>query len=191
MANHENTAPEQDEVKNTIAEEQCDAGQTADAEPGIEALQSEVDQLKQQLNDAREQALRAQAEMQNSRRRAEQDVEKAHRYALEKFAGELLPIVDNLERAIQSSQGDTEHLLAVREGVEMTLDLFVKTLEKFNVGTVHPVGEDFNPDLHQAVTMIPHPEMDANKVVDVMMKGYTLNGRLLRPAMVVVSKGKA
>lgn len=182
----QNDTPAQDQVSAVEEEqilEQSEQADTADAHAAeVEALQAEVAQ-------ARDQVLRAQAEMQNIRRRAEQDVEKAHRFALEKFAGELLPIVDNLERAI-AAYGDDEHQKAVREGVEMTLDMFVSTLKKFQVEQVAPRGEGFNPELHQAVSMIPHPEVAANKVVDVMMKGYTLNGRLLRPAMVVVSQGQ-
>ncbi|MFP8966377.1 nucleotide exchange factor GrpE [Pokkaliibacter sp. CJK22405] len=185
----QNETPAQDQ--NAPVAEELETAQGG-VEPEVisePSAEDEIAALQAAVAEAKDQTVRAHAEMQNIRRRAEQDVEKAHRYALEKFAGELLPVVDNLERAI-AAYGDDEHQKAVREGVEMTLDLFVNTLKKFQVEQVAPQGEGFNPELHQAVSMVPHPEIAANKVVDVMMKGYTLNGRLLRPAMVVVSQGK-
>ncbi|UTW46532.1 nucleotide exchange factor GrpE [bacterium SCSIO 12696] len=137
--------------------------------------------LQEQLDKAREEVLRAQAEMQNLRRRTERDVSNAHKFALEKFVGELLPVVDNLERALAAfEEGD--------EGIELTLKSFLDVLKRFQVEQVAPEGEPFDPELHQAMSMVPNPDMENNTVMEVFQKGYTLNGRLVRPAMVVVVK---
>ena len=156
-----------------------------------DAETSTDDALAQALAEAaelRDQMLRTQAEMQNVRRRAEQDVEKAHKFALEKFANEMLTTVDNLERGLAAAPED-EASKAIRDGMEMTLTGLVSSLQRFNVVVVNPENEPFNPELHQAITMIENPALAPNTVMAVMQKGYTLNGRLLRPAMVVVSKG--
>ena len=144
--------------------------------------------LEDELIQYREQALRAQAEMQNVRRRAEIDVEKAHKFALEKFVRELLPIVDSLEKTVESAAGDSELLVRIREGVEMTLSMMLGSLGKFNVVQLDPMGEPFDPQLHEAMSMVPSPDVEPNTVVGVMQKGYTLNSRLVRPAMVMISK---
>lgn len=146
-----------------------------------------VEQLQEALAVAADAALRAQAEAQNARRRAEQEVEKARKFALERFAGELLSVVDNLERTLDAA-GDHESSKAINEGVELTLKGLRDVLAKFNIHCVDPSGEPFDPQLHQAMTMVPSRDLEPNTVMDVMQKGYTLNGRLLRPAMVVVSK---
>lgn len=156
----------------------------------VEALNAEIEALKASLTDAKEQALRAAAEVQNARRRAEQDVEKAHKFALEKFVNDMLPVADNLERAIEASdsqQGSVESLI---EGVELTLKTLQDGLKRHNVEAVRPEGEPFDPQLHQAMSMVPDPNVEPNTVINVFQSGYTLNGRLVRPAMVVVSKGK-
>jgi molecular chaperone GrpE len=152
------------------------------------SLEDEVAQLQEDLAAARDAALRAQADAQNVKRRAEQDVEKARKFALERFAGELLPVVDNLERALESTAGDDEALRPIAEGVELTLKSFMDVLGKNNVEVVDPQGEPFDPNLHQAMSMVENNEVEPNTVVAVMQKGYTLNGRLVRPAMVMVSK---
>lgn len=148
---------------------------------------SEADELRQQVAHANEQLLRVQAEMQNVRRRVERDVENAHKYALEKFATELLSVVDNLERALAAIDTEDESQKSVAEGIELTLKTFIDVLAKFNVETVEPEGQPFDADLHQAVSTVPNADVEPNTVVDVFQKGYTLNGRLIRPAMVVVS----
>lgn len=157
----------------------------ADGSSPEAALQQQLDALQDELVTAREQVLRVSAEMQNVRRRAEQDVEKAHKFALERFAGELLPVVDNLERALAAIPAEEA---ANREGVELTLKSLLGTLEKFGVNLINPHGEHFNPEHHQAIAMLDAPHAAPNSVVDVMQKGYSLNGRLLRPAMVAVAK---
>ena len=152
-----------------------------------ESEHNQVEELQQKLTTLGEQLLREQAEMQNVRRRAQRDVESAHKYALEKFASELLSVVDNLERAIDAIDADDESQKAVAEGLELTLKTFIDVLAKYNVEPVEPEGQPFDADLHQAVSTVPNNEVEPNTVINVFQKGYTLNGRLIRPAMVVVS----
>lgn len=147
-----------------------------------------VVELEAELEEAKNQVLRAAAEVQNMRRRAEQDIEKAHKFALEKFAVDLLPVLDSLERGIEVSVGDHESVAAIREGMELTLKVFKDTLKRFNIEEVNPEGEPFNPDTQQAMAMEPNVNVEPNTVLKVFQKGYLINGRLLRPAMVVVSK---
>jgi molecular chaperone GrpE len=148
-----------------------------------------LDTLQEELTQAKDAALRAQAEAQNARRRSEQDVEKARKYALERFSGDLLTVVDNLERAVEAAaDSEEEAMKPIAEGVNLTLKSLLDVLAKYKVETVDPVGEPFDPNLHQAITMVPNPDMEPNTVMDVMQRGYTLNGRLIRPAMVIVSK---
>jgi len=148
---------------------------------------TEAEELQQKLSTLGEQLLREQAEMQNVRRRAQRDVESAHKFALEKFATELLSVVDNLERAIGAIDAEDESQKAVAEGLELTLKTFIDVLTKHSVVPVDPEGQPFDGDLHQAVSMVPNAEVEPNTVINVFQKGYTLNGRLIRPAMVVVS----
>lgn len=158
--------------------------ETGDTSDDLAALQAELEQ-------ARDHALRAQAEAQNVKRRAEQDIEKARKYALERFCGELLPVVDNLERALESTAGDDDALKPIAEGVDLTLKSLLEALRKFQIEAVDPVGEPFDPQLHQAMSMVENPDAEPNTVMAVMQKGYTLHGRLVRPAMVLVSKAPA
>lgn len=153
------------------------------------ALEAELAKAHQDVAELKDQLIRSQAEIQNIRRRAEADVEKAHKFGSEKFASEMLGVVDNLERAIAASVADDAATQAIREGVELTLTGLLNSLAKFNVAVVNPEGETFNPELHQAMTLVDDPDATPNTVIAVMQKGYTLHGRLLRPAMVVVSKG--
>ncbi len=152
----------------------------SEPEDALAAAQAEVAKLKDMM-------VREQAETQNVRKRVQRDVENARKFALEKFVGELLPIMDNLERAMAAA-GEEEAVKPVLEGVEQTYKTFVDTLAKFNVTQIDPVGEPFDANFHQAMTMVPNPDMEPNSVMDVMQKGYSLNDRLVRPAMVVVSK---
>lgn len=156
-----------------------------------------VEELRQLLEEARgkadenwDKALRLQAELDNTQRRAQRDIESAHKYALEKFALELLPVKDSLELGLAAAQG-SDHEVAdkLREGTELTLKMLTSAMEKFGIAEVDPQGQPFNPECHQAMTMQPSSEHEANTIMAVMQKGYLLNERLLRPAMVVVSKG--
>jgi len=180
------------DTQNEDQKQEPNAQPEADAVDTPSAPENELDaeKMKEELDSLRDQLMRALAEAQNVRRRAEQDVEKAHKFALEKFAKELLPVVDSLEKSIESSQGEeSERLASIREGVEMTLALLMGVLNRFNVEVVDPLGEPFDPQLHEAMSMVEQPTAEPNSVIAVVQKGYTLNGRLLRPAMVVVAKG--
>ncbi len=137
--------------------------------------------------DQKDSVIRAKAEVDNVRRRAAQDVEKARKFALEKFAGELLPVVDNLERAIDAFTAE-EKEAGKHEGVELTLQSFLASLKKFDIEAIDPQDQPFNPELHQAMSMQEVEGVEPNTVIAVMQKGYALNGRLIRPAMVKVSK---
>ncbi|WP_462157903.1 nucleotide exchange factor GrpE [Pseudoalteromonas sp. GB56] len=172
--------------------EQVQQEQAPEQEQSVEAelaaLYAELEAAKETIEAQKDSVVRAAAEVENIRRRAAQDVEKAHKFALEKFANELLPVIDNLERAIEFADKENEAIAPVLEGVEMTAKSFVEAVAKFNVEVVNPQGEAFNPELHQAMAMQPSEDVSPNTVLAVMQKGYTLNGRLLRPAMVMVSK---
>ena len=159
-----------------------------DEEQPEQSLEDMVGQLQDDLMASRDAALRAQADAQNVKRRAEQDVEKARKFALERFSGDLLPVIDNLERSVEAASGGDDVSKSIAEGVELTLKSLLDALKKYNIEAVNPAGEPFDPQLHQAMTMVENPDLEPNTVMDVMQKGYTLNGRLIRPAMVIVSK---
>lgn len=156
-----------------------------------DGLAAQVASLQEQLAAAQDQALRAAADVQNARRRAEQEVEKAHKFALERFANELLPVVDSLERGMELSDAEDPAIKPMREGMQLTLKMFADTLGRFQIVAVEPHGEPFNPELHQAMAMEERDSVEPNTVIRVFQKGYTISGRLLRPAMVVVSKTPA
>ena len=144
-------------------------------------------QLEADLAEAKDAALRAQADAANVQRRAEQEVDKARKFALERFISELLPVVDNMERALEAA-GTDEAVKPIVEGVELTQKSLIDALQKHGVEPVDPMGEPFDPQIAQAMSMVENPEVEPNTVIAVMQKGYQLNGRLIRPAMVMVSK---
>ena len=143
--------------------------------------------LEAELEAAKDAALRAKADAMNVQRRADQEIEKARKFALERFCGDLLSVVDNLERALESN-GDEQGSAALAEGVELTRKGFMDVLAKYGVETIDPQGEPFDPETAQAMSMVEQADVEPNSVVAVMQRGYLLNGRLLRPAMVMVSK---
>lgn len=161
---------------------------SAEADERIAELELALSQAEQRAEESKDRAVRAVAEMENVRRRAAQDVEKAHKFALEKFANELLTTVDNLERALAIAAEEESINANFLEGIELTHKSLLSTLTKFGVEAVGEEGEIFNPDLHQAMSMQPAQDKDNNTILAVMQKGYTLSGRLLRPAMVMVVK---
>ena len=187
----QNNQPEQEveaqENLDQVAEE-LQGSEELNAEAEIAVLHAELEAAKQTIEDQKDSVVRAAAEVENIRRRTAQDVEKAHKFALEKFASELLPVLDNLERAIEFADKENDAIKSVIEGVEMTAKSFVDAVAKFGVEVVSPQGETFNPEFHQAMSIQPSAEVEPNTVIAVMQKGYLLNGRLLRPAMVMVSK---
>lgn len=177
------------EATEAVAEPGVSEGNDAQESPSGElSLEEIVTQLQEDVIAAKDAAMRAQADAQNIQRRAEQDVEKARKFALERFCSELLPVADNLERALEAAAGDDEIVKPIAEGVQLTLKSFQDAMKKFNIEVVDPQGEPFDPQLHQAMSMVENSEVEPNTVVAVMQKGYTLNGRLVRPAMVMVSK---
>ena len=199
MSNEEATRPQDEEqpqqegVEQASVEQATEAQQTEPVEnleaPTVESLMEEVAALQAKVTDQSDSVMRAQAEVQNIRRRAERDVENAHKFALDKFSSDLLPVIDSLERAQEAAENlENEAVKAMRDGVELTPKMFVDTLGKHGIEQLNPMGEPFNPEFHQAMSMVPNPDMEPNSVMAVMQKGYVLKGRLVRPAMVVVSK---
>jgi molecular chaperone GrpE len=187
VSNESKDSPINEDVENSVSEqvEEAIAGELID---DVEAEENAVTgAVYEQIEALKADVLRAHAETQNARRRAEQDVEKARKFALEKFVGELLPVADNLERAIAAGDSEDEGQKSVLEGVALTHKSLLDTLKKFKVEVIDPHGEPFDPQLHQAMSMVPNPDSEPNTVLTVFQKGYTLNGRLVRPAMVVVS----
>lgn len=178
----------QEQTSSEVEGAEASSPDSTDEQGDEPTLEEMVTKLQDDVAAAKDAALRAQADAQNVKRRAEQDVEKARKFALESFSKELLPVVDNLERALESASGDEDVVKPIAEGVELTLKSFLDALTKFNVAVVDPVGEPFDPNLHQAMSMIENPDAEPNTVLTVLQKGYTLNGRLVRPAMVMVSK---
>jgi molecular chaperone GrpE len=151
-------------------------------------LEQKLEQASSIAAEEKDRALRTVAEMENLRRRTALDVEKAHKFALEKFVTELLPVLDNLERTIQVADKNNEAVKPLLEGVELTLKSMANSVAKFGVIAIDPQGQLFDPNQHQAMSMIENPDLAPNTVIAVMQKGYELNGRVIRPAMVMVSK---
>ena len=151
-------------------------------------LEQKLEQAVNAATEEKDRALRTVAEMENLRRRTAQDVEKAHKFALEKFATELLPVLDNLERTIQVADKQNEAVKPLLEGVELTLKSMANSVAKFGVIAIDPQGQSFDPNQHQAMSMVENADVAPNTVIAVMQKGYELNGRVIRPAMVMVSK---
>ena len=160
---------------------------TAESQPG-EAGESVPDDvladLQAKADENWDRYLRAAAETENVRKRATRDVENAHRFALEGFSRELLAVVDSLEMGLAAESADAE---ALREGSEATCKLLKKTMERFGIAEVDPEGEPFDPEFHEAISMMPSDTVEPGSVATVVQKGYALNGRLLRPAMVIVA----
>ncbi|MEM1112388.1 MAG: nucleotide exchange factor GrpE [Pseudomonadota bacterium] len=174
---------------NSPVDEGADPQEGEPAEAGSEpSLEETISRLEEDLAAARDAALRAQADAQNVKRRAEQDADKARKFALEGFSKDLLPVVDNLERALESVDADDEAMKGIVEGIQLTLKSFLDVMKKYNIEQIDPVGEPFDPNLHQAMSMVENPDLEPNSVIAVVQKGYTLSGRLVRPAMVMVSK---
>ena len=181
-------AAEQDTAQETNEEQGAELDTQDDPEEGSESEQA-LEAVLEQAQKHKDDLLRVQAEMQNLRRRTEQDIEKAHKYGQEKLSIELLAVMDNLERAQEAaSNSEDEAIKAIREGVDLTVKGFADCFKKFNIETVDPLGEPFDPQLHQAMSMQENTESEPNTVIAVMQKGYTLHGRVIRPAMVMVSK---
>ena len=174
--------PEVEKQEDAVVEE------TQQTEPSQELEEQLKTQIEEAANKEQDILLRSRAEIENLRRRTEQDVEKAHKFALEKFSKDILNTIDNLERALATpANKEDESVKALFDGVELTLKELVSTVGRFGVESVGVVGEAFNPDLHQAISMQPAEGFETNQISVVLQKGYTLNGRVIRPAMVMVA----
>jgi len=158
------------------------------AESSAEDLSELLEQARAKADEHYDQMMRAHAELENLKRRHERDLENAHRYALDKFVAELLGVWDSLELGHNAAQDETADVQKLREGTELTLKMLGDAMAKFGVEQIDPLNQPFNPELHQAMSMQPRADVPANTVVAVVQKGCTLNGRLVRPAMVMVSQ---
>ncbi|MDF1779841.1 MAG: nucleotide exchange factor GrpE [Alcanivoracaceae bacterium] len=165
-----------------------DAGEAPapDLAAELAAVQEKLAATEKALSEA---DIRAQAEIQNMRRRLERDVSNAHKYALEKFSTDILAVADSLERGLVTLPADDEALKPAREGTELTLKVLLDIFGKYKIAQLNPVGEKFDPQQHEAMAMVPMPGAEPNAVIEVLEKGYALNERLIRPARVVVAKG--
>ncbi|ENO1172552.1 nucleotide exchange factor GrpE [Vibrio vulnificus] len=198
MSNEENKINEEALKQQDAAEVELEAvGTDADIEWNEEADESaaKIAELEAALlasearvKEQQDSVLRAKAEVENMRRRTEQEIDKARKYALNRFAEELLPVIDNLERAIQAADAESEAVKPLLEGVELTHKTFVDVVSKFGLKEINPEGQPFNPEWHQAMSIQESPDHESNTVMFVMQKGYELNGRVIRPAMVMVAK---
>lgn len=199
MNNEENKIKEEELQKEVVGQEAEVVGTDADIDWNeqveVDEKESQIAQLEAALlsseakiQEQKDSVLRAKAEVENMRRRSEQEIDKARKYALSRFAEELLPVLDNLERTIQAADAENEVVKPLVEGVELTHKTFIGVVEKFGLKEINPEGETFNPELHQAMSIQESPDHEPNTVMFVMQKGYELNGRVIRPAMVMVSK---
>lgn len=183
MSEHEKTTAEEEVVEEQDAE--AVEGEVVEAPTleEFEVLQSRLAETEKALAEA---DLRAQAEVQNMRRRVERDVANARKFALEKFSGDIISVADTLERGLAALAEDD----VAREGMELTLKMLLDVFARHNIERINPVGETFNPEFHEAMAMVPMPDKEPNSIIEVMEKGYVLNERLLRPARVVVAKSE-
>ncbi|ELD1797845.1 nucleotide exchange factor GrpE [Vibrio fluvialis] len=165
-----------------------DAEELDEKDAKIAQLEAALLTSEERVKENQDAVLRARAEVENMRRRSEQEIDKARKYALSRFVEELLPVLDNLERAIQAADGENEIVKPILEGVELTHKTFVDAVAKFGLKEINPEGEAFNPEFHQAMSIQESPDHQSNTVMFVMQKGYELNGRVVRPAMVMVAK---
>lgn len=184
------SAGETDPEQAPGADSQAESGEaTAEApEAEIARLTEELESARAQANDYWQRLVRSEAEKENVRKRAEKDVENARRQGLEKLANELLGVRDSLELGLDAARQEDADLAKIREGTELTLKMLTQAMEKFNIEEIDPVGEKFDPDLHQAMSMQEAEDQESNTVISVVQKGYRLNDRLLRPALVLVAK---
>jgi molecular chaperone GrpE len=193
MGNEPETEKQDEELQTNEGGEsdQSSSDQGSEQEGQFDAQHAEAEQSSEadELAKVKDQLLRTVAEMENVRRRSQRDVENAHKFAVEKLLGDLLPVLDSLEKAEEVALA-TDNAASMAEGISLSLKLFVGILEKAGVAIVHPIGEPFDPQLHEAMAMVPNPDAEPNSVMDVMQRGYTLNGRLVRAAKVIVVKGE-
>jgi len=190
MSNNEDISPSENPAEENATSPQSTEEQELSFEEQVAALSGQLDEALKQADLHKDTALRAKAETDNIRRRAEREVSNASKFALERFAKEILGVVDSLEKALeQTAEGDAQ--TAMYEGIELTYKLLLDTLNKFAIEQISPLGESFDPGLHEAMVMQESEEHEPNSVMMVIQAGYQLNGRLIRPARVIVAKGKS
>jgi molecular chaperone GrpE len=160
-----------------------DSGEQQDEDLAAELAKAQVT-----IKDYWDQMMRLNAEIENNRKRAQRDIENAHKYAIKGFAESLLPVSDSMELGLSATEADNANIESIKEGMSLTFNMFIQTLEKNGITPIDPVGEKFNPEHHQAMSMQEQDGVEPNTVLTVMQKGYLLNDRLIRPAMVIVSK---
>jgi molecular chaperone GrpE len=191
----EDTATSSENEHKEVIEETVVEDAVADEDTEQNEDLSVEEQLEKALEEAtkfRDVALRAEAEMQNVRRRAERDVEHAYKFGLEKLIQSLLPVVDGIEKAVEETEkAEVSENDPIAEGFKLCQKLILEVLAKENVEVIDPIGAPFDPNEHEAMSMIENPDMEPNSVFAVVQKGYKLNSRLVRPAMVMVSKAPA
>ena len=176
-----NETVEEDIVENAAEEE----AQLDSPEKNADSLEAQLEDAQAKASENWEQFIRAKAEMDNLRRRNAKDVENAHKYGIEKLINEMLPVIDGMGMGLAAEEASAESL---REGMEMTMGMLIKMMENLGIEEIDPLNEKFDAAKHQAVTMVPSADVEPNTVTAVMQKGYALNDRLIRPAMVMVSK---
>ncbi len=183
------SAPESPQSEVETLAETVETEMEVDAAEDLVSLQRQLEEAQQQTQAHWDKLMRSQAEMDNLRKRHERDLENAHKFALEGFSNALLQVRDSLELGRQAAEDETADVAKLREGTELTLKLMADVMDKFGVEQLDPTGQPFNPEFHQAMSMLPGTDAEPNSVVQVIQKGYLLNGRLLRPAMVIVAQG--
>ncbi|EOC1289648.1 nucleotide exchange factor GrpE [Cronobacter muytjensii] len=197
MSSKEQKTPDGQAPEEIVTEqhEEVEAVESAESAEQVDPRDEEIARLQSELAQAqtreRDNVLRMKAEMENLRRRTEQDIEKAHKFALEKFINELLPVIDSLDRALEVANKENQDMAAMVEGIELTLKSMLDVVRKFGVEVIADTNVPLDPNVHQAIAMVESGEVSPNHVLAVMQKGYTLNGRTIRAAMVTVAKAKA
>ncbi|EPS2706179.1 nucleotide exchange factor GrpE [Cronobacter turicensis] len=197
MSSKEQKTPDGQAPEEIVTEqhEEVEAVESTESAEQVDPRDEEIARLQSELTQSqtreRDNVLRMKAEMENLRRRTEQDIEKAHKFALEKFINELLPVIDSLDRALEVANKENQDMAAMVEGIELTLKSMLDVVRKFGVEVIADTNVPLDPNVHQAIAMVESEDVAPNHVLAVMQKGYTLNGRTIRAAMVTVAKAKA
>lgn len=189
--NKEENKSQETPLENETLEAKLETAINTEDDARIVQLEAALEASETKVKEQQDSVLRARAEIENMRRRTEQEIDKARKFALERFSSELLPVMDNMERALEMADKENEAITSLLEGVELTHKTMKDTMEKFGLTELDPQGEIFNPDFHQAMAIQESADHEPNTVMVVMQKGYALNGRVVRPAMVMVSKAPA
>ncbi len=186
--NAQNTENNEEQVLDESVETAADSGESSEEKDPIEVLREELLNARQAEAEARQDMLRMQADMENLRKRLVREHEKTRKRTLERFMNDLLPVRDSLERGLDAAEDPAATIEALKEGKQLIMKMLVKVMSDHGLQTIDPIGEAFDPEKHEAMTMVPSAEHDENTVIDVLEKGYQLHDRLIRPAKVVVSR---